>query len=181
MTFDNSTTEMKLKLAADGNDKLSKKLLLLEQENAKLQKELDALRYTASIKELRIEFLYDTGNGFSLDNRLVKTVVPADNGSVQVSFTLPSASKAISLNVGSLPCFIKNISYPDPALPPASTGVILSNNSFLFRQPNPSFAFVCSNGFEANETISFRFEYYQLNEKEQSGLVSALCNALLKS
>ena len=181
MVSDDSILQTKLKLAVEGNDVLSKKLLSLEQENAKLQKELNALRYTASVKELCIEFLYDTGNGLSLNNRFVEAVVPSNTGFVQVSFTLPSAAKAISLNVGSLPCFIKDINYPDPEIPPASTGTFLVNNSFLFMQPNPSFAFVCANGFEANEQINFNFNYYPLNENESSGLVSALCNALLAS
>ena len=180
MYSDDSILQTKLKLAVEGNDVLSKKLLVLEQENAKLQKELNALRYTASVKELCIEFLYDTGNGLSVENRIAETVVLTNTNSVHVCFTLPVASKAVSLNVGTLPCFIKDINYIDPEIPPASTGTFLSNNSFLFMQPNPSFAFACSNGFTANEQLSFNFKYYPITENENSGLVSALCNALLK-
>ncbi len=172
--------EKKYKLAVEGNNQLSQKLLSLEQENASLRKELDHLRYSFLTKELTIEFFYDSGKGFSNEERLFCLAKPDSFGRVNVSFVLPVDARAISLNIDSYPCFIKNITYLEPDLPPASNGIKLSGNHFLFRTPNPSFAFMRSHSFSRNEKFNFSFQYFRLNEAESSGIISALCDALLE-
>lgn len=166
--------EQQLRLSDEGVSRLAQRCLELEQQVLTCKAEL-ARRHTETDPALLLpQLFYDTGHGFSPQERLTVTETAYDepNHKVSATFILPQDADAVRLDPGELPCCVADLAISDERISfQAVNGTPLRENVLLFSGVDPIFFLSCKTGFTAGMKFAVHYHYYPLGNflREEPG------------
>lgn len=154
---------------------LGRRCLSLEQELIKKEQEAQREAQERLRTALHISVYYDTGNGYSEQQKVTQLVVCDGRGFTSFEIILPEDALELRLDPGDDACIIKKLAFSDPvirAVPP--DGYILNENSYIFSKPDPNIYLDGKNPFSAAEPIRISFEYERLKEGDVCDAIQTL-------
>lgn len=144
---------------------LGERCLTLEQEL--LRQEIPEKHTQCELQPpLHVTIYYDTGDGYSEEQKIVRPVLLDKTGQASLCFCLPVDASGVRVDPGEEACVIKNLTFSDGQITGIPLGGYLVNNqSFIFSKPDPNILLAGKTVFSTTEEIRIYFEYRRLEEE----------------
>ena len=173
--------EEELRIADAGLSHLAERCLQLEQQLEKQRADDQEETSQISIHLMQPRIFYDTGTGFSERYMVLgpENAFQADTHTVTAVFLIPKEAKALRIDPGEIPCYVKDLAVSDDRLRfRAPAGIRLGEAEYMFLKDDPALFSEGSVRIPAETMLTVTYTYYPLQANPHDPSSEAMLQVL---